>query len=892
MAADNEIKVLLTADLGDLKAGMDAAAESVAASSEAMAASAQESAAAIQAAHTSVAETAEQAAARIKAMVAASLEQAAADAQLGESERSLAERMGLRVEATDAQLDATAATIAAQNEQMAAASSLASTEEGVAAATDAATVAIEANTEAMVVNGGVARELGVLTGEALRGNWTRLEGSTITLANRMNLLQYAFTPVGIAAIVAAGGVIAFVAEVVKGVEQSEQFNKALINTGGELGVTEGQFNQMASAITGLDTPIGTAREALIQLAQSGRFSGEALRTAGSAAVDFAALTGLSMDQAVAAVIKLEEKPVEALVNLNNQYHFLTAAQFEHVQQLQQEGRETEAATEAVKLFQQATSERLKQSDEDVGTLVKWWRELKGAISEAADEVESFGRKQTLEEQITQLQRQIEDTKKGYVTLGEAFGHKFEVYNPFHPMRADVSLLEQQLDALQKKAGDARYALSQKAAAQGGQDAQINADAKSKTSGGSSTQAQAATESLQQQLSIQESIEKVSYAQRAQYELAFWQQKLTTLKQGTTEYAQAYAQVATLSNQIERQKTQAAEQAAQQQRQIEQADIQSREQHELSILDLKKQEIATAAQLGQMGATEELQQLAALEQQKYQIELAAMQQRRALASGDVLQVKQVNDQILALQDQHNKAMAQLNQKAALDNQKMWQDRLRPISQAFQGVINGFIQGTQNWRQATAKVLESVAAEYIQKGIEIVVNHAANEAAKTTATATGAAARTTIEATAAAQSKATDAATGKSQIGTAAATGAAKAYQAIVGIPYVGPILAPIAAGVAFAGIEAFSASIASARGGWDRVPFDGAMTELHKDEMVLPANIANPMRQMAKQGGQGGQPIHIHATDPRSFKDYMRRNPAAIASAIKLAGRRGHMLGAR
>jgi hypothetical protein len=187
---------------------------------------------------------------------------------------------------------------------------------------------------------------------------------------------------------------------------------------------------------------------------------------------------------------------------------------------------------------------------------------------------------------------------------------------------------------------------------------------------------------------------------------------------------------------------------------------------------------------------------------------------------------------------------------------------------------------------------VAAEYIQKGIEIVVNHAANEAAKTTATATGTAARGTIEAAAAVQSKVTDAATGKSQITTAAATGAAKAYQAIVGIPYVGPVLAPIAAGVAFAGIEAFSASIASARGGWDRVPFDGAMTELHKDEMVLPKPLADGVRQMAKDGQGGAPQVHLHTTDPRSFKDYLRRNPGAIASAVKLAGRRGHMLGVR
>jgi hypothetical protein len=164
----------------------------------------------------------------------------------------------------------------------------------------------------------------------------------------------------------------------------------------------------------------------------------------------------------------------------------------------------------------------------------------------------------------------------------------------------------------------------------------------------------------------------------------------------------------------------------------------------------------------------------------------------------------------------------------------------------------------------------------------------EGAKGAATAEGVASRNAIEATGAAQSKALDAATGKSQITSAAATGAAKAYQAIVGIPYVGPVLAPIAAGVAFAGIEAFSGMISSARGGWERVPFDGAMTELHKDEMVLPAHIANPMRQMAQKGGQGGgNHYHINAMDMRSFTEAARRNQGGLAKVMKQAARNGH-----
>ena len=88
----------------------------------------------------------------------------------------------------------------------------------------------------------------------------------------------------------------------------------------------------------------------------------------------------------------------------------------------------------------------------------------------------------------------------------------------------------------------------------------------------------------------------------------------------------------------------------------------------------------------------------------------------------------------------------------------------------------------------------------------------------------------------------------QIKANAASAASGAYNAMVGIPYVGPILAPIAAGVAYAGVLAFG-DMASAAGGYDIPDNVNPVTQLHKREMVLPAPIADTIRGMA-QGPQG------------------------------------------
>lgn len=88
---------------------------------------------------------------------------------------------------------------------------------------------------------------------------------------------------------------------------------------------------------------------------------------------------------------------------------------------------------------------------------------------------------------------------------------------------------------------------------------------------------------------------------------------------------------------------------------------------------------------------------------------------------------------------------------------------------------------------------------------------------------------------------------------AKSAAGHAYDAVVGIPVVGPVLAPAAAAVAFTGVMAF------AEGGWDRVPA-AQVAMLHKDEMVLPAWAAEGARRVFGAAGDeaGGGDTHLHA----------------------------------
>lgn len=169
----------------------------------------------------------------------------------------------------------------------------------------------------------------------------------------------------------------------------------------------------------------------------------------------------------------------------------------------------------------------------------------------------------------------------------------------------------------------------------------------------------------------------------------------------------------------------------------------------------------------------------------------------------------------------------------------------------------------------------------KAADVAV-HSTAEAAKTGATVAGAATRTATEAAASTAAKGFSISTALTDIGANAVRAATGAYAALAGIPIVGPVLAPAAAAAALYGVYALGRKMFSAEQGFGSVPYDGAVTELHKEEMVLPAKYANPLRDGLVNGdgfGGGEQPApevnidqkFVNVLDPQAMVDAMQSN---------------------
>lgn len=178
------------------------------------------------------------------------------------------------------------------------------------------------------------------------------------------------------------------------------------------------------------------------------------------------------------------------------------------------------------------------------------------------------------------------------------------------------------------------------------------------------------------------------------------------------------------------------------------------------------------------------------------------------------------------------------------------------------------------------------------------HVGTEAAKTAATTAGSTIRAAISTTSAATAQSVEGAIAGKSIIADAAKAAAGAFQAIVGIPVVGPILAPAAAAAAFAAVAAFQ-GLVSAEGGYD-IPFSvNPIAQLHPREMVLPAHLAERVRAMTTNDARAGDSpttfnytAHAYGRDADDIERVLAQHGQRLQRFIRNAARNNVRLGVR
>ncbi len=300
------------------------------------------------------------------------------------------------------------------------------------------------------------------------------------------------------------------------------------------------------------------------------------------------------------------------------------------------------------------------------------------------------------------------------------------------------------------------------------------------------------------------------------------------------------------------------------------------------LQAQEAELDQEVAAGEISAEKKIQILRDATAKENQLENTSLTTELAALQTGTMAYKRVLDQQSILKERYSLQQTKLDQQAAQANLKSWQDALQPLNQAFDISIRGVIQGTQTLRQSMARAAQSVLLSWIDTEEKVLAKHLATELAKTTATEAGVAARTAAEQSGSATSLLGMAADALKTI-------ASDAAQTFAGVfAFLSPTMGPAAAApamVAQATVLGVGGTVSSAAGGYDIPAGVNPLTQLHAQEMVLPANLANSVRAMTQNAGaNAGGDIHIHgplvqAIDTQTGAQFIMRNSGAIASTL-------------
>ena len=330
--------------------------------------------------------------------------------------------------------------------------------------------------------------------------------------------------------------------------------------------------------------------------------------------------------------------------------------------------------------------------------------------------------------------------------------------------------------------------------------------------------------------------------------------------------------------------------------------------------------ATAEGEGEVKAHRLTQEELTKMEEKWQEDLYALKkqnlenERATLGAADIVGKQKIDDQLLILEMQNDAKLAEIRRKSMLEMNKDGLNSAKSIQGDFTTMFSGIINGTEKVHGAFNKFQLSVrkmfgdliaqkfaeklfgvdsgfgkaitaAVTAVEQGIgQMITSFISGETAKSAAQMSGDDFRVAHATAAAAETDSVTATSALGQIAKNAWVAASGVYAAIASIPYVGPFLAPAMAIAAGAAVLGYAGKIAHAEGGWWQVPGD-RITNIHKDEMVLPAEHAAGLRQMITGGGGGGGGIvHIHGSpdDGIKLKD--------LASAMKAMNRKFAFVG--
>lgn len=233
------------------------------------------------------------------------------------------------------------------------------------------------------------------------GQVAQIEGGVSGLAKG---IVSALTPARLAIGATVGAVGALGYAWYEGAKQSKDFADAIALTGGYAGKTEGQFNQLAKNVAASgQVSIAAAREFGQALISTGQVGPLALEAATAAAAKYGEATGKNAKEVAQDYAQMGQDVAKWATEHNRQLNFLTAAQYDQIKSLQDQGR----AADAQGIVYDALNKRFSNLEQNLGIIERVLRTGKNAWSSFWDSAYDIGRSATIEDKIKDAQAAVE-----------------------------------------------------------------------------------------------------------------------------------------------------------------------------------------------------------------------------------------------------------------------------------------------------------------------------------------------------------------------------------------------------------------------------------------------------------------------------------------------------
>lgn len=193
--------------------------------------------------------------------------------------------------------------------------------------------------------------------------------------------------IGITALVGGLGYMGY--QAYQSSQQMDALQKALNSTGNISGATARQLKDLSQSLAdSTKTSQSTAANA-VAIATSLGGSAEQIRQFSQAALQLSKSTGQGVEEILQQFKRIAKDPVDALKELNDQYHFSSLALYEQVKAMSDAGDKTGAQTLIVNELTKATKEMALTTDVAIRDSTGFWDNLAFSISNAWESLKQY-----------------------------------------------------------------------------------------------------------------------------------------------------------------------------------------------------------------------------------------------------------------------------------------------------------------------------------------------------------------------------------------------------------------------------------------------------------------------------------------------------------------------